>query len=142
MGFPHTPFLTVITVIANLTVLSTTSVFPAHKNLKKASQSLPPAGGKKFKSFFTATCAWGKIPLRLPVWNFEPRAQNYARSRLRAFCRKNPEGFSTVSTESVYTGPVIRSPCRCVNIIYTADYCLFVGNHWFFPQALIFGTPP
>ena len=25
---------------------------------------------KKFKSFFTATCAWGKIPLRLPVWNF------------------------------------------------------------------------
>ena len=36
----------------------------------KASQSLPPAGGKKFKSFFTATCAWGKIPLRLPVWNF------------------------------------------------------------------------
>ena len=24
---------------------------------------------KKLKSFFTATCAWGKIPLRLPVWN-------------------------------------------------------------------------
>ena len=21
------------------------------------------------ESFFTATCAWGKIPLRLPVWN-------------------------------------------------------------------------
>ena len=25
---------------------------------------------KKFKAFFTATCAWGKIPLRLQVWNF------------------------------------------------------------------------
>ena len=37
---------------------------------KKNSQSLPPAGGKKLESFFTATCAWGKIPLRLPVWNF------------------------------------------------------------------------
>ena len=37
--------------------------------LQKASQSLPPAGGKKLRSFFTATCAWGKIPLRLPVWN-------------------------------------------------------------------------
>ena len=24
---------------------------------------------------------------------------NYARSRLQAFCRKNPEGFSTVSLE-------------------------------------------
>ena len=29
-----------------------------------------PQAAKKFKSFFTATCAWGKIPLRLPVWNF------------------------------------------------------------------------
>ena len=36
---------------------------------KKTSQSLPPVGGKKLSSFFTATCAWGKIPLRLPVWN-------------------------------------------------------------------------
>ena len=36
-------------------------------NILKASQSLPPAGGKKMRSFFTATCAWGKIPLRLPV---------------------------------------------------------------------------
>ena len=70
------------------------------------------------------------------------RRTNYARSRLQTLCRKNPEGFSTVSTESVYTGSVICSPCRCVNIMYTADYCLFVGNHWFFPQALIFGTPP
>ena len=34
---------------------------------QKASQSLPPAGGKELGSFFTATCAWGKIPLRLPV---------------------------------------------------------------------------
>jgi len=31
---------------------------------------LPPAGGKKLGSFFTATCAWGKTPLRLQVWNF------------------------------------------------------------------------
>ena len=29
-----------------------------------------PQTAKNFKSFFTATCAWGKIPLRLPVWNF------------------------------------------------------------------------
>ena len=36
----------------------------------KTSQSLPPAGVKKLGSFFTATCAWGKAPLRLPVWNF------------------------------------------------------------------------
>ena len=34
-------------------------------SVSKASQSLPPAGGKKLGSFFTATCAWGKIPLRL-----------------------------------------------------------------------------
>ena len=40
------------------------------RRVKNASQSLPPAGGKKSKSFFTATCAWGKIPLRLQVWNF------------------------------------------------------------------------
>ena len=38
-------------------------------NILRASQSLPPAGGEILKSFFTATCAWGKIPLRLPVWN-------------------------------------------------------------------------
>ena len=30
------------------------------RRVKNASQSLPPAGGKKSKSFFTATCAWGK----------------------------------------------------------------------------------
>ena len=48
---------------------------------------------EKMRLFFTATCAWGKIPLRLPVWNFEPMAQNYARSRLQAFCRKNRRFF-------------------------------------------------
>ena len=50
---------------------------------QKASQSLPPAGGKKLKSFFTATCAWGKIPLSLQVWNFCAQRKNYARSRLQ-----------------------------------------------------------
>ena len=39
---------------------------------------------QKLRSFFTATCAWGKIPLRLPVWNFGALRQNYARSRLQA----------------------------------------------------------
>ena len=63
MGFPHTPFLTVITVIANLTVLSTTSVFPAHKNLKKASQHLPPAGGKNSNDFSLCVEA-GSYPAR------------------------------------------------------------------------------
>ena len=36
----------------------------------KTSQSFPPAGVKKLGSFFTATSAWEKLPLRLPVWNF------------------------------------------------------------------------
>ena len=49
---------------------------------------------EKFKSFFTATCAWGKIPLRLQVWNFEPTAQNYARSRLQAFWQKKRSFFA------------------------------------------------
>ena len=30
--------------------------------------------------------------------------QNYARSRLQAFCRKNPEGFSTVSNSPIGRG--------------------------------------
>ena len=49
---------------------------------------------KKFKSFFTATCAWGKIPLRLQVWNFCARRKNYARGRLQAFWQKIPQEFS------------------------------------------------
>ena len=32
------------------------------------------------RSFFAATCAWGKIPLRLQVWNFCAARKNYARS--------------------------------------------------------------
>ena len=50
---------------------------------------------KKLGSFFTATCAWGKIPLRLQVWNFCAARKNYARSRLQAPCRKIPKEFST-----------------------------------------------
>ena len=71
---------------------------------KKASQSLPPAGGKYFKSFFAATCAWGKIPLRLPVWNFcADGAQIMRAADLGPFVGKNrrffrqhqaPQGFS------------------------------------------------
>ena len=47
-------------------------LFPS-PSISKASQSLPPAGGKKLGSFFTATCAWGKYfsdCKRLQVWNF------------------------------------------------------------------------
>ena len=33
------------------------------------------------------------------------RRTNYARSRLQAFCRKNPEGFSTVSNEDCPRSP-------------------------------------
>ena len=57
---------------------------------QNASQSLPPTGGKKWRSFFTAACAWGKIPLRLPVHHSEPQAQNDAPSRLQPLCRKIP----------------------------------------------------
>ena len=62
---------------------------------QKASQSLPPAGGKELGSFFTATCAWGKIPLRLPVWNFAALRQNYARSRLPSLWQKNRRFFAS-----------------------------------------------
>ena len=62
---------------------------------KKASQSLPPAGGKKLKSFFTATCAWGKIPLRLQVWNFCALRKNYARSSLQSLWQKKRSFFAS-----------------------------------------------
>jgi len=64
--------------------------------VKKASQSLPPVGGKKFRSFFTATCAWGKIPLRLPVWNFAASGKIMRAADGKPFVGKTPEGFSTV----------------------------------------------
>jgi len=50
---------------------------------------LPPAGGKKIKSFFTAACAWENIPLRREVIEFYRLRQNYARGRLGAFWQKN-----------------------------------------------------
>ena len=62
---------------------------------QKASQRLPPAGGKELGSFFTATCAWGKIPLRLPVWNFCALRKNYARSRLQSLWQKNRRFFAS-----------------------------------------------
>ena len=49
---------------------------------------------EKLGSFFTATCAWGKIPLRLQVWNFCAQSKNYARSRLQAFWQKNQRFFA------------------------------------------------
>nr|DAW30605.1 MAG TPA: hypothetical protein [Caudoviricetes sp.] len=52
---------------------------------------------EKLKSFFTATCAWGKIPRKLQVWNFNAMRQNYARSRLQSFCREIPKKFSAGS---------------------------------------------
>ena len=60
----------------------------------KASQSLPPAGGKKLGSFFTATCAWGKIPLRLPVWNFGVYAEIMRAAACKTFWQKIPQEFS------------------------------------------------
>ena len=66
---------------------------------KKASQSLPPAGGKKLKSFFTATCAWGKIPLRLQVWNFAACGKIMRAADCKPFGRKiedfSPAQFSS-----------------------------------------------
>ena len=49
---------------------------------------------EKLGSFFTATCAWGKIPLRLQVWNFCAQSKNYARSRLQTFWQKNQRFFA------------------------------------------------
>jgi hypothetical protein len=64
--------------------------------VKKASQSLPPVGGKKIRSFFTATCAWGKIPLKLPVWNFAASGKIMRAADCKPFVGKTPEVFSTV----------------------------------------------
>ena len=44
-------------------------------------------------SFFTATCAWEKIPLRLPVWNFEQGLKIMRAADCKPFGRKN-EVFS------------------------------------------------
>ena len=49
---------------------------------------------EKLGSFFTATCAWGKIPLSPQVWNFGPKAQNYARSGVQAFWQKKRSFFA------------------------------------------------
>ena len=47
----------------------------------KSSQSLPPAGGKKFKSLFTAICVWGKNTSQTANMEFCRIRQNYACSR-------------------------------------------------------------
>ena len=47
------------------------SFLPHEKRQPKKPRRVRIRRCEKFKSFFTATCAWGKIPLRLPVWNFE-----------------------------------------------------------------------
>ena len=79
---------------------------------QKASQSLPPAGGKKIKSFFTATCAWGKIPLSLQVWNFCAQRKNYARSAkiMRAADCKPPWQKKRSFFASFKKGGAMRRP--------------------------------
>ena len=49
---------------------------------------------KKFKSFFTATCAWGKIPLRLPVWNFVACDKIMRAADCKPLWQKIPTEFS------------------------------------------------
>ncbi|WP_337594467.1 hypothetical protein, partial [Vescimonas sp.] len=66
-------------------------VFSSDKG-QKASQSSRPQT-RKLQSFFTATCAWGKIPLRLQVWNFCALRKNYARSRVQPFVEKFRRNF-------------------------------------------------
>ena len=49
---------------------------------------------KNFKSFFTATCAWGKIPLRLPVWNFVACDKIMRAADCKPLWQKIPAEFS------------------------------------------------
>ena len=46
------------------------------------------------------------------------RRTNYARSRLQSFCRKNPEGFSTVSGADAPVHPPVnhRTPCSAPSL--------------------------
>ena len=46
------------------------------------------------------------------------RRTNYARSRLQSFCRKNPEGFSTVSGADAPVRPPVnhRTPCSAPSL--------------------------
>ena len=53
-----------------------------------------PQAAKNFKSFFTATCAWGKIPLRLPVWNFVACDKIMRAADCKPLWQKIPAEFS------------------------------------------------
>ena len=53
-----------------------------------------PQTAKNFKSFFTATCAWGKIPLRLPVWNFVACDKIMRAADCKPLWQKIPTEFS------------------------------------------------
>ena len=82
---------------------------------------------KKFKSFFTATCAWGKIPLRLPVWNFAACDKIMRAADCKPLWQKIPTEFSASKKRDARrrlffvvsrlyltccTGPYRRQPSR------------------------------
>ena len=86
-----------------------------------------PQAAKKFKSFFTATCAWGKIPLRLPVWNFAACDKIMRAADCKPLWQKIPTEFSASKKRGARrrlffvvsrlyltccTGPYRRQPSR------------------------------
>ncbi len=86
-----------------------------------------PQAAKKFKSFFTATCAWGKIPLRLPVWNFVACDKIMRAADCKPLWQKIPTEFSASKKRGARrrlffvvsrlyltccTGPYRRQPSR------------------------------
>ena len=66
----------------------------------KASQSLPPAGGKKFKSLFTATCVWRKNTSQTASVKFCRLRQNYACSKPQTPLAENSEEFLSAKKET------------------------------------------
>ena len=77
---------------------------------------------EKLRSFSLATCAWEKIPLRLPVRNFGALRRNYARSRLGAICRKIPKEFSTASIPPPSKRKRIVCVCLPVVVVCPGDF--------------------
>lgn len=81
----------------------------------KSSQSLPPAGGKKFKSLFTATCVWGKNTSQTANMEFCRLQQNYACSRPQIPLAENSEEFLPVKKE---TPEGVSFCCKYVDRLY------------------------
>ena len=74
---------------------------------------------KKFKTFFTATCAWEKIPLRLQVWNFYTISVKIVRAADCDLFGRKIEDFS----------PVTASPGREVGGVFLQDVAVVDLHH-------------